>query len=262
MVRPRVALSAARLLAACLALWVPLALATARPAAAAEPVPYPQCVITLEDLVLTPLEPGDKPENLPAYTALDLTGRDGDQWLAASFGPGGQSLPGRLAGPSPDLSPWPARWPCRLRVEGPLVWAPAEALEPAPAAGQTAAAVRVRLNALGRLPAAACVLAPGPAAFNAERLARLRGAALAPELKRRLAAGVIAPGDNLWQVELAWGRAPRSFMVNYFSDEQHFVYALPGGGPLILRFPGGILAGPPASKTLSPPKVASPHSPR
>ncbi len=114
-----------------------------------------------------------------------------------------------------------------------------------------------------RLAAGAAAVVLGTPAEHRRRLARIRQANLAPELKRRLMAGRIAEGDNLWLVEMAWGRPQRSFMVNYFFDEQHFVYLLPGSRPVLLRFVGGSLKGPlPAATRAAAAQLESPPTPR
>jgi hypothetical protein len=103
----------------------------------------------------------------------------------------------------------------------------------------------------------------GPPAKHVRRLERLRQANMRPDVKSRLMAGHIAEGDNMWQVEMAWGRPERSFMVNYLSDEQHFVYLTPNGKPVLLRFVSGALQGPlPASTRAAAAQVESPSSPR
>ncbi len=145
---------------------------------------------------------------------------------------------GRELGRAPAFSAWPL-----LESRGGRLWV---AWRPGPRAH----ARRVWL------PAKAATVLPGPAAGQAGRLARLAKANLPAEVKARLAAGRIKPGDTMRKVELAWGLPQRSFMVNYFNDEQHYVYFRPGGGKVLLRFVGGLLAGP-----LTPP-VESPQAPR
>lgn len=90
-------------------------------------------------------------------------------------------------------------------------------------------------------------LVMGPAAEHTRRLQRLRKMSLPAVVSRRLASGSIQTGDSLWHVELAWGRPQRSFMVNYLSDEQHFVYLFPGRRPVLLRFEQGKLVEPVAA---------------
>lgn len=103
----------------------------------------------------------------------------------------------------------------------------------------------------------------GPPAKHLPRLKRIRQAIYPDRIKARLMAGRIKEGDNMWQVEMAWGRPERSFMVNYFNDEQHFVYLTPKGKPILLRFKGGALQGPlPASTRAAAAQVESPSSPR
>jgi hypothetical protein len=113
-------------------------------------------------------------------------------------------------------------------------------------AGQEGSRLWVRL-ADGRpawLEATAAAIMPGAPPEQASRLARLAAAPLSPSLRRRLLSGLIAPGDSPWQVELAWGRPWRSYMVNLFRDEEHYVYRDQTGGPILLRFKGGRLEPP------------------
>jgi hypothetical protein len=99
----------------------------------------------------------------------------------------------------------------------------------------------------------------GPPAAHQSRLKRIRQANLPPKIKTRLMAGRIKEGDDMWRVELAWGRPERSFMVNHLSDEQHFVYLTPGGKPVLLRFVAGALKGPlPAHNRAAAAQVESP----
>lgn len=125
---------------------------------------------------------------------------------------------GRPAGEAAALSAWPllAREGDRLRLA-------------LPAGGRAVA------------PADAAVVLPGPPEAHQPRLRRLAAANLAPELTRRLAAGRIAAGDNQREVALAWGPPRRSYMVNLFQDEEHYVYRGPDGAPLLLRFKSGRL---------------------
>jgi hypothetical protein len=114
-----------------------------------------------------------------------------------------------------------------------------------------------------RLAAKAAAVVLGPPIEHMRRLSRLRRANLAPKIKSRLMAGCIAQGDSMWQVEMAWGTPQRSFMVNYFSDEQHFVYLTPHGKPVLLRFVAGALKSPlPACTRAAAAQVESPTSPR
>ncbi len=91
------------------------------------------------------------------------------------------------------------------------------------------------------LPAACAAVVPGPPQHHRPRLERLKKARLPKVLADRLLAGRIENGDTFFTVELAWGRPQRSFMVNYFNDEQHYVYFRPGGKRVLLRFVGGKL---------------------
>lgn len=91
------------------------------------------------------------------------------------------------------------------------------------------------------LPADCAAVVPGPPGRHHARLKRLKRARLPKVLVDRLLAGRIESGDNFFTVELAWGRPQRSFMVNYFNDEQHYVYFRPGGKRVLLRFVGGKL---------------------
>lgn len=114
-----------------------------------------------------------------------------------------------------------------------------------------------------RLDAGAAALVLGPPEAHTSRLKRIRNANLPPEIKSRLMAGRIKQGDDMWRVEMAWGRPERSFMINYLSDEQHFVYLTPGGKPVILRFVAGALEGPlPGNTRAAAAQVESPTSPR
>ncbi len=97
---------------------------------------------------------------------------------------------------------------------------------------------------LALLPRHQAALVLGRARDQRRRLRRLREAGLDPRRTRRLMAGRIRVGDTLRQVELAWGRPQRSFMVNLVFDEQHYVYLLPGRRPVLLRFKAGRLAPP------------------
>lgn len=110
-----------------------------------------------------------------------------------------------------------------------------------------------------RAGAADALVLPGAPADHRARLMRLAQARPAPELGRRLAAGDLAAGDGQRQVELAWGRPWRSYMVNLFQDEEHYVYRGPDGQPILLRFKAGRLDGPPPA---APPWVAGGSPPR
>ncbi|MFH1058804.1 MAG: hypothetical protein V1797_09030 [Pseudomonadota bacterium] len=125
---------------------------------------------------------------------------------------------GRPAGAAPALSAWQL-----LTREGDSLWL---AL---PAGGRAMA------------PDAAAAVLPGPPQSHRPRLRRLAAANLAPELTRRLAAGRVAAGDNQREVALAWGPPWRSYMVNLFADEEHFVYRGMDGAPILLRFKSGRL---------------------
>ncbi|MBI5523857.1 MAG: hypothetical protein HY910_14610 [Desulfarculus sp.] len=127
---------------------------------------------------------------------------------------------------------------------------PGQALE---VVGQEAGRLLVRLpgGQEAWLPAASAAVFAGAPAEHAPRLARLAAANVTQPLRQRLLAGRIAPGDSQWQVELAWGRPWRSFMVNLFRDEEHYVYRAPGGASLLLRFKGGRLEALPERETLA-----------
>jgi len=233
-----------------------LVLALAASAHAADP--SPRSLTVLQDTPLIGLD-GTPAGMAQAFSAWDLVSPGPGYILAARFGPQGRPVPGRLLRRLAQRSQ-PVLWlfaPSGL--PGPW-WVPAEALlgPPEPQAGKEA---RVGLEALARVPAPAAILLPGPAARHAFRLARLRRANLPPAQKARLAAGHIKKGDNFWQVELALGRPQRSFMVNYISDEQHYVYLTPGG-PLLLRFKGGHLAQVPPAPDSGPAQVANPPNRR
>lgn len=100
---------------------------------------------------------------------------------------------------------------------------------------------------------------PGPPRQQQARLARLAAAKLAPEVRARLLAGRIAAGDSTWLVELAWGRPWRSYMVNLFRDEQHYLYHDPQGRKLLLRFKEGALVALPAQPSLAVAGCAPPR---
>lgn len=104
-----------------------------------------------------------------------------------------------------------------------------------------------------RAEAEAAVILPGPPAAHSARLERLARANPAPSLARRLVSGRIETGDGQREVDLAWGRPWRSYMVNLFQDEEHYVYRGPAGEPILLRFKGGRLQGAPPP---GPPWVA------
>lgn len=132
---------------------------------------------------------------------------------------------GQPAGQAPALSALPltAREGQRLRVElpdGRQAWAEAEA----------------------------AVVLPGAPAGHRQRLERLAQARLSPQNARRLAAGEIQAGDGQREVELAWGRPRRSYMVNLFQDEEHYVYRDQDGAPILLRFKAGRLQEAPAQR--------------
>jgi len=220
--------------------------------------PLPRSVIVLRDTPLTSLNglPGGQAR---AFGAWDLARTAQGRCLAVRLGPQGRPVAGRLLRRL-ARRPWPTLWlfaPAGL--PGPW-WVPASALLDTqnPRAGEAA---KVGLVKLAWLPSKAVVLLSGPAAVHAPRLARLRRANLPPGLKRRLAAGRIKKGDNFWWVELAWGRPQRSFMVNYISDEQHYVYLRPGP-PVLLRFKGGRLAQAPPPPGSQGAQVANPPSHR
>jgi hypothetical protein len=100
-----------------------------------------------------------------------------------------------------------------------------------------------------RLPAEAAAVVAGPPEAHRPRIARILRSGLPRPVADRLLAGRIQKGDHMFQVEMAWGRPDRSFMVNYFSDEQHFVYLTPGG-PVLLRLQAGRLGHEPPAPTL------------
>ena len=106
-----------------------------------------------------------------------------------------------------------------------------------------------RLGAGLPLKKAACpktlfCLLPGGPAIHQKRIALLKKANLEKKLADRLLAGRIKAGDFFNYVEMAWGKPQRSFMVNYFQDEQHYVYFRPGGDKVLLRFKNGRLVNP------------------
>lgn len=225
--------------------------------AAAGPAP-PRSLTVIKD---TPLggAAGAPVGRAAAFSAWDILGAGPDYWLVARFAPNGKPVPGRLLQRRKRRS-GPALWLFAPRGRSGPWWVPAPAvLTPAqPAPGREAT---VGLAALGRVPRQGALVLPGPAVGHAARLARLKQANLPAALKARLAAGRLKKGDDFWQVELAWGRPQRSFMVNYLSDEQHYVYLLPQG-PVLLRFKGGRLAEAPPGADSGPGKVANPPSRR
>ena len=95
----------------------------------------------------------------------------------------------------------------------------------------------------GYIPASSAVLVPGRASSHKKRLLRIKKTILPQKEKIRLAKGIIRKGDTFPLVEMAWGKPQRSFMVNYFSDEEHYVYFRPEG-KVLLRFKGGFLSPP------------------
>jgi len=238
-------------------LFAALLLALAAPVAAGEPA-LPRSLTLLSDAPLTGID-GAPAGPAKAFSAWDVVKAEPGRILAARFGPQGRAVAGRL-GPRLARRSWPVLWLFQPDgLPGPW-WVPATALKdtPGPRPGSPA---KAGLEALGWLPAEKAVLLGGPAALHAARLARLREANLPAALKPRLAAGRIEKGDNFWEVELAWGRPQRSFMINYLSDEQHYVYLLPGGA-VLLRFKGGHLDRTPPHPSLGPAKVANPSSHR
>ena len=103
---------------------------------------------------------------------------------------------------------------------------------------------KVEIQALGWVPRSKVRVVPGPISIHRQRLRRLVAAALPKALTERLLAGKVRVGDSMWLVEMALGMPQRSFMVNYFRDEQHYVYLRPGGVSILMRFKGGKLVGP------------------
>ncbi len=102
----------------------------------------------------------------------------------------------------------------------------------------------VQIKALGWVARQQLRLVPGPVSIHHRRLKRLAASRLPRRLTERLLAGRVEVGDSMWLVEMALGMPQRSFMVNYFKDEQHYVYLRPGGVSILLRFKEGRLAGP------------------
>ncbi|MFH2126695.1 MAG: hypothetical protein ABIK12_09265 [Pseudomonadota bacterium] len=189
---------------------------------------------------------GGPPLSAPALEAWGFVRGEVDGYLAVSLGPKGRAVSGRWLSRREQRG-WPVLWLFEPRgMPGP--WWVAEQDVLGPEAPQVGGRGRVGLMALAKLPAKDAALVSGPVPLHAKRLARLRAANLPQELKRRLAAGRLQKGDNLWWAELAWGKPQRSFMVNYINDEQHYVYLTPGG-PVLLRFVGGRLQEAPPSPT-------------
>lgn len=184
------------------------------------------------------------PLSAPALEAWGLVRGEADGYLAVSLGPKGRAVGGRWLARR-DQRGWPVLWLFEPRgMPGP--WWVAEQAILGAETPQVGGRGRVGLIALAKLPVKEAALVSGPVPLHAGRLARLRAANLPPELKRRLAAGRLQKGDNLWWAELAKGKPQRSFMVNYINDEQHYVYLTPGG-PVLLRFVGGRLQEAPPS---------------
>ena len=115
-----------------------------------------------------------------------------------------------------------------------------------PLAGRQGDRLEVLLPAGGRgwLQAGSGAVLAGEPAEHEARLAALAKAKLSRPLADRLLAGRVAEGDCQWYVELAWGRPRRSYMVNLFQDEEHYVYRAGDGRALLLRFKGGRLVPP------------------
>jgi len=221
--------------------------------AAAQP-PLPRSLTVLQDTPLMGLDHGPA-GTAKAFSAWEVIKAGPKRILVARFGPRGRAVSGRLVRRLEQRFR-PMLW--LFRPEDPTGpwWVPADAVvEPAePKAGQAA---QVGLEALAWLPADKALPLEGPAALHAARLARLKKAYLPSALKARLAAGRIKKGDNFWEVEMAWGRPQRTFMVNYISDEQHYIYLGPGGR-VLLRFKGGHLDRNPPHPALGPAQVANP----
>lgn len=202
--------------------------------------PPPQSLALKNSVKLEPAQ-GMPAGAVQAFSALELIRPGEKTHLAARFGPQGRPVRGRLLGEFKQR-PWPRLWLFQPRsLPGPWWVSETAIVSPEdPAPGQEA---EVGLMAWGRVPAKVGARLSGPASFHQKRLARLRGANLPPRVKLRLLAGRIEKGDNLWWVQLAWGKPQRSFMVNQLSDEQHYIYLRPGCS-VILRFVGGHLAPP------------------
>lgn len=202
---------------------------------------------------------GGPPLSAPALEAWGLVRGEADGYLAVSLGPEGRAVGGRWLARRGQRG-WPELWLFEPRgMPGP--WWVAEQAILGAETPQVSGRGRVGLIALAKLPAKDAALVSGPVPLHAERLARLRAANLPPELRRRLAAGRLQKGDNLWWAELAWGKPQRSFMVNYINDEQHYVYLTPSG-PVLLRFVGGRLQeAPPLARPIGP-EVANPSTHR
>ena len=116
---------------------------------------------------------------------------------------------------------------------------------------------------LARLAGGKWVPVAGDPAAHAWRLAKLARSRQSRVLANRLLAGRVEEGDTFPLVEMAWGLPQRSFMVNYFSDEQHYVYLVPGRKAILLRFVGGRLGGPfPVRKQELPPWLERALNPR
>lgn len=215
-------------------------------------------VVFLSPAQLTSFRAG-APLTAPALEAWGYVRGEADGYLAVSLGPKGRPVRGRWLARRAQRG-WPVLYLFAPRgMTGPW-WVPEQAVldsEPPQVGGKG----RVGLNALARVPAKDAALVPGPASLHAPRLARLRKANLPPELKRRLASGRLQKGDNLWWAELAWGKPQRSFMVNYISDEQHYVYLHPSG-PVLLRFVSGRLQQAPPQAAINGADVANPSTHR
>ena len=232
-----------------------LVLGLAAVALAGGQAPPVVAVVLLSPAELIP-DQGGAPLNASALEAWGYVRGEEGAYLAVCLGPDGRPVSGRWLARRAERG-WPVLWLFQPEGKPGPWWVASRAilgLEPPHVGGRG----RVGVKALARVPAKDAALVPGPATLHADRLDRLRQANLSPQVKRRLAAGRLKKGDNLWWAELAWGKPQRSFMVNYINDEQHYVY-LTSGGPVLLRFVGGRLdqappqAGPNGVKVANPP---------
>lgn len=240
------------------ALALALVLGLAAVVLAGGQTPPVAAVVLLSPAQLT-LEQGGASITAPALEAWGYVRGEADGYLAVSLGPKGRPVSGRWLARRAQRG-WPVVWLFEPHgMPGPW-WVTSKAIL-GPEAPQVGGRGRVGLIALARVPAKDAALVPGPASLHAARLVRLRQANLPPKLKRRLAAGRLEKGDNLWWAELAWGKPQRSFMVNYISDEQHYVYLRPGR-PVLLRFVGGRLQQAPPSAAPNRGEVANPSTHR
>lgn len=207
--------------------------------ARAEP-PLPRCVVVIQAAELTSGS-GRSLGRLNPGQCLDLVSL-GDKALVVQTGPGGEPALGRaLSKPRRWQSIWVVLFEPSQGAGA--WWTPLKQVQtegdPKPDAPLSVAVER-----MGYADPAKLAVLPGPALAHQARLARIAGAGLEPPLALRLMKGIIQKGDSMQQVEMAWARPQRSFMVNLAFDEQHFIYLGRTAKPIILRFKDGRLVPP------------------